>query len=56
MTETQNHEPGGPDQTAKILIVDDIPANAEALCEFLGCSGYQIELAENGESGQHGNG
>jgi PAS domain S-box-containing protein len=53
MKENESRVSTGPDQTAKILIVDDIPANAEALSDILGVSGYQIVVAEDGESTLH---
>jgi len=51
MTKNESRESTGPDQAAKILIVDDTPANAEALCEVLQHSGYQVVIAEDGEGG-----
>ena len=42
-----------PDQTAKILIVEDFPGNVEILCDVLGDSGCQIVAAEDGESALH---
>ncbi len=32
----------------RILVVDDHPGSAEPLAEYLGTSGYEVDLAENG--------
>jgi len=34
---------------ARILVVDDMPANLDVLCELLETEGYRISLAPNGE-------
>jgi PAS domain S-box-containing protein len=38
------------DQVAKILVVDDTPFDLEALCDILDHTGYQVMVAEDGES------
>jgi len=43
MPETQDSKP------AKILIVDDIPANIDVLRKFLALEGYRIAFATSGE-------
>lgn len=50
MTKDKNSEINNLDQTPKILIVDDTPADAAALCEVLEGSGYQIIITEDGET------
>jgi PAS domain S-box-containing protein len=50
MIKNGNRKSTGPDQTTKILIVDDSPVDSEMLCDILGHSGYQIVTAEDGES------
>ncbi len=37
-------------QTAKILVVDDTPTEAETLSNILRSAGYQVTVAENGEN------
>ena len=36
-------------QGAHILLVDDMPANLDVLCELLEAEGYQISMAPNGQ-------
>ena len=38
-----------PINTARILIVDDVPKNLEVLGETLSQEGYQISVAQNGK-------
>ena len=35
---------------ASILIVDDLPANLEILCESLEEAGYEVQVAADGQS------
>jgi PAS domain S-box-containing protein len=39
-----------PDQKPVILVADDTPANLSVLLEFLGQSGFEVLIAEDGES------
>jgi len=43
------HEPQVDLKGARILLVDDQPANLEVLCELLEAEGYEISLAPRGE-------
>jgi pilus assembly protein CpaF len=47
MMNTLGHSP----EQIKILVVDDMPAMAEVLCEILGAEGYQTVTASCGEEG-----
>src|SRR5678815_718465 len=37
----------------RILVVDDDPEWTEAICDFLRAAGYEVAVAENGQSGLH---
>jgi len=39
-----------PAKAGVILIIDDTPANLEVLCDFLADAGFQVLIAEDGES------
>ncbi len=53
MEEDEKRESTRSDQVPKILIVEDDPANLEALCDVLDDSGYQIVAVEDGENALH---
>ncbi|MBE9562981.1 MAG: response regulator, partial [Proteobacteria bacterium] len=36
-------------KNSTLLIVDDVPANLMMLCTFLNNTGFQVNIAENGE-------
>ena len=50
MIKNEKRATNNPDQIAKILIVDDTPTVLEILYDYLHSSGYQVLLAENGET------
>jgi two-component system OmpR family response regulator len=40
-----------PDGQRRILVIEDDPETAEQLADFLASSGYQVDLADNGDDG-----